>query len=374
MENLRALRIGYVPYSNDLKRPGDRRRFCRYAQLRNLPFEIADPSEHYDLVIVSGAGDLTVWEQYDSRAKVVFELINSYLAVPDHDLKGALRGLAKFLTRQTRRMKWSYKRAVQDMCVRADAVICTTEEQKTDILPYCQNVHIILDSHAEIAGRVKSHYTAGTTINLVWEGVPGAVGTLAVLADALRALSTSWKIALHVVTDLRFGQFLQGKYVRRSTKDLLASVLRRIPIEYYVYEWNVHLAPQIITACDLAVIPVPINDPLYAGKPENKLLFLWRMGMPTLVSATPAYERAMRAAAIPMACHDSAEWAERLQTFMADSRLRQDVAEKGRAFAETYFGEDAFVRRWDAVLESVLGTSNTPSGRALPSVPASASS
>src|SRR3989442_5758220 len=86
--NLGDLRIGYVPYSPDLTQPGDRRRFCHYAAKRKLRFEIARPEERYDLVVLSSRGDLSVWADYrPGQAWIVYDLIDSYLAIPDSDLK-----------------------------------------------------------------------------------------------------------------------------------------------------------------------------------------------------------------------------------------------------------------------------------------------
>ena len=57
------LRIGYVPYSNDMTKPGDRRRFCYYAKKRNIKFEIAQPSKDYDVVVLTEGADSTILEQ-----------------------------------------------------------------------------------------------------------------------------------------------------------------------------------------------------------------------------------------------------------------------------------------------------------------------
>ena len=42
---------------------------------RNLNFEIADPTQDYDLVIVTEAADLSVWSEY-KKGKVIFDLID----------------------------------------------------------------------------------------------------------------------------------------------------------------------------------------------------------------------------------------------------------------------------------------------------------
>ena len=62
LEDLPHVRIGYVPYSNALDRPGDRRRFAYYASKRGIQFKIADPAKEYDLVILSARADISVWE------------------------------------------------------------------------------------------------------------------------------------------------------------------------------------------------------------------------------------------------------------------------------------------------------------------------
>ena len=97
------MKIGYVPYSSSLDMPGDRRRFVFYAETKGLTFEIADPSKKYDVVVLSERADLSVWSRY-RHAKIVFDLIDSYLAIPQSDVRGLLRGVSKFAFRQT---KWA---------------------------------------------------------------------------------------------------------------------------------------------------------------------------------------------------------------------------------------------------------------------------
>jgi len=106
MKDLHSLRVGYVPYSESLAAPGDRRRFVPYARSRDLKFEIANPTQKYDVVVVAENADLSVWSEYDKGgAKVVFDFIDSYLAIPRTDMKGRLRGLAKYVTGQSRHLR-----------------------------------------------------------------------------------------------------------------------------------------------------------------------------------------------------------------------------------------------------------------------------
>ena len=93
------LSIGYAPYSSDFSSPGDRRRFVYYANSKAIDFEIAKPENEYDIVYVTHGADITVWSKYDkSKAVIVYELVDSYLATPVFSFYGLFRGLAMYLS------------------------------------------------------------------------------------------------------------------------------------------------------------------------------------------------------------------------------------------------------------------------------------
>ena len=139
---------------------------------RGLKFEIADPSKKYDLVVLSQNADLSVWCGYDiGGAKIVYDFIDSYLAIPKNELKGSLRGLAKFILGKSKYLRLNQRKAIESMCLRSDAVICSTAEQAKDIKPFCNNVHQILDIHSSLHNRTKTDYASSKVFNIVWEGM-----------------------------------------------------------------------------------------------------------------------------------------------------------------------------------------------------------
>lgn len=348
--NLNDLRIGYVPLSDKLDKPGDRRRFCYYANKRSIAFEIAKPSESYDLVVVTEGGDLSVWSDYHKgNAKIVYDFIDSYLAIPRWDPKGLLRGLAKYVAGQSQYLRLDHWKAIQAMCQRADAVICSTDEQKQDILQFCQNVHIVLDIHSTVTRVVKTNYSAGDVFNFVWEGLPQNILSFYEIKDVLESLKRNYKIALHIVTDLEYGQYLR-KYRKRRTVDIARKLFDNI----YIYEWNEQLCSAIISACDMALIPFPLSDPMYKGKPENKLLLFWRMGVPVVTSTSPAYIRAMQGCGLPMTCLTTDDWIRLLEYYMGDEEARRDAGQRGLAYANEHYSEETILKRWDDVFASVL--------------------
>jgi len=348
--DLQRLRIGYDPYSKQLRQPGDRRRFVFYAQQRGLKFEIAHPAGSYDVVVVTERGDLSVWGTYPrGRTKIVYDMVDAYLAVPKWDVKGLLRGVAKYVARESRHLQLDYWRAIQTMCRRADAVVCTAEHQKESLLPYCSNVHIILDFQDFLIRSVKKDYSCGPTFNFVWEGLAGNLHTLFVIRDVLEELAARRKIAVHILTQLEYGRYM-GKYWKQQTLDLA----KRLFDGFCLYQWNEHLFSTIITSCDMALIPIPLDEPLYAGKSANKLFLFWRLGVPAVVSATPAYEEVMRQCGLWMACRTLEEWGDTLERFMDDESARREAGERGRVFAERHHRDEAILGQWDRLFASLF--------------------
>lgn len=350
--DLTDLRIGYVPISDKFDQPGDNRRFCYYAKKRNIAFEIANPSERYDLVIVTQLGDLSIWSEYDKgNTKIVYDFIDSYLAISRWNLKGLLRGIAKYVAGHSRYLRINHWKAIESMCRRANAVICSTVEQRQDITKFCENIHIILDFHSKITRHVKTDYSIGHQVNLVWEGRPENVTGIAQIKEALVQLSNKYRLSLHIITDLEY-----KKYMNKIGKVSTVNEIRRIFNDsiVYLYQWNPEMLSRIITGCDIAVIPLNTKDSLTYGKPENKLLLFWRMGIPTVTSATPAYIRAMDKCGLQLYCQDNKEWVEKLEKLIVDSKARKYAGMKGKKCADTFYSQEHYLKQWDNLLQSVL--------------------
>ena len=234
------------------------------------------------------------------------------------------------------------------MCRRSEAVVCATEMQRSYILPHCQNVHVVLDTHSALVRQVKKDYKSGTPFRLLWVGMPSNITHLKVIGEVLRELGRRHEIELHVVTSLEGFLYLDKFWRVSSTK-----IARRIFDRIKVHAWDEDTCAKIITKCDVAVIPVDIRDSLAAGKPENKLILLWRMGMPVVTSATPAYARAMDGAGMSLTCKDDVEWVTTLENLLLDESGRRNAGERGRRYAHDRFSEDEIHGRWDGVFRSI---------------------
>ena len=348
MFEISDLRIGYVPNSPHLSAPGDRRRFVNYVNIKKIKYEIADPEKKYDAVVVSERADLSVWSRYQGGA-LIYDFIDSYLAIPRTDIKGIFRGLAKFITKQSRYLQLDHWRAIELMCQRSSAVICSTDEQKQDISRFCTNVHVILDSHSKETTTKKQIYSSSKPFRLVWEGLPHTLDSLFVIKRALEKMSSHYPIELYLLTDLEYFRYL-GKYGRTKTIRTAQQIMPNVKL----IQWEPETAADIICSCDLAIIPINLSDPFALGKPENKLILFWRLGMPVLTSSTPAYLRAMSAAGLSMTCSNFDEWEVALGTYISDEFARQEAGRLGQKCVEDLYSESELIAKWDAVFKSVF--------------------
>lgn len=346
------MKFGYLPLSSDLSAPGDRRRFCYYARARNLDWEVYQEDRHYDIVVLGPLADLTYWSRTArGRPKLVYDMPDSYLEIDQKVWKSRLRGAAKFAFRHHRHLELDYHASLERMFARADAVVCSTDEQKHRISALNSNVHPILDFHAEEIRHIKEDFrTNDATLNLFWEGVGGNLVVFDEIRDALQRVSLRRRVALHLLTDTWQKPF-NAPVPRLPTSRLLPRF--QGDITTFMYDWNAFMLSHVATACDLALIPIVMSDPLFRAKPENKLLLLWRMRVPTITSATPAYIRTMEAAGLRMYARNSDEWAELIERFASDERSRRSAGEAGHRFVTEQHSEERGMLKWDAVFESL---------------------
>jgi len=358
-----GLRVGLVPLNRSRLHPFDLKNFVFYARKRDIQFEIAKPDAEYDVVVLSPLADISAWSRYPrGRTKLIFMCVDSYLGEAGFNIKSNFRGLAKYLSGEHKYLQLSYSGALRDMCRRADAVICSTLEQKNDILQCCDNVHVILESHFALVREVKTDYSIGNVVNIVWEGRPENVDGLAQIREVLRNLRKQHPITLHVLTDLAYNKYMNKigetsivkKIQRVFGEDYHANTVAGNDSLVYLYQWNPQMFSRVVTRCDIAVIPLDPGDYLMHGKPENKLLLFWRMGMPTIVSSTPAYTRAMNKCGLQLYCKDNAVWKEKLEGLIVDHDARRNAGISGKQCADGIYGESQYLDQWDHLFQSVL--------------------
>ena len=342
------LKIGYVPLKSDLvTAPGDYRRFAHYAEIREIDYEIASFEKVYDVVVVTQGADITLWRDYQ-HGIIIYDFIDSYLSIPKTNLKALFRGFFKYVVGQHKKLEFSYWKTIKRMCARADIVICATKEQQDDILPYCSRVPIILDYLDSVVQNAKENYQLGSPVRLFWEGMPSNLFQLKLIKNALLRLNQKYNIELHIATNLMYFRFL-GKYGLTSAK----KEVERIFENSIAHEWTKETITDLVRQSDIAIIPIDSRYSLNKFKPENKILFFWRMGIPVVVSDIPSYIRTMRNADLDFACKDEVDWYKKIESLILDSSMRQATAIAGKQYADRISNTKVITKEWDNVFESI---------------------
>ncbi len=344
------MRIGYLGWGNS---PCNHRRFAKISHLAGLLAEPYNPDRFYDVVVVTQNSDLTAWSRIPrSGPKLIFDFVDSYLQVGRFDLRGALRGLAKFAGGQHRYLELNYRCSLERMLVRADAVVCSTPEQKDDCLKFNSNTHDILDLNSDQVRCCKSNYKITDTVHLAWEGMGANAWAFQEIAPVLKEIHARRRIALHLVTDLKYRSHGGPFAWHREAKPYLQNILSEIPV--FLYEWNAQMLSTICINCDIAVLPIPREPPIYWAKPENRLLMLWQMGLPVIASATPAYARCMRAAGNQQVCLTQNDWKQQLESLLSSEAIRRESARRGLEYSKQNVSLETLSQKWFKVIESVL--------------------
>jgi len=340
--------ITYVPYKSSLDTPGDRRRFVFYAKERGIKIRLANSNEKYDIVYVTYGCNLSEWIEYkivNPDVKLVFELIDSYLFESTGFLS-IFRGLARFFLGRENSLWFDYKRALRKMIMHSDAVVCSTHAQQLDIVRYNKNTHIVLDFFSSDINYRKFSQRSTGKLKLVWEGQAHTAINLLSLSSVFRRLGN--RIELCIITDP----------VIRSPVSILdrktASLLSSLECDYYFVDWDSLDFCRHISGCDLAIIPLANENPMMWNKPENKLLMFWEIGIPTLVSGTPAYKRVMDLAGLDFYCSTAEDWFNKISFFISSSvEYRESMIQKAELYISKYHTKEALLASWDSVFDSL---------------------
>jgi hypothetical protein len=351
---MRELRVGYWPLASDLKSPGDRRRLVFWAKARGHTV-ITDLSKKVDVVVASENSNFNSSLLANGNIPVIFDLIDAYLS-PRNPVDDFARGLAKKLAGQISGGVKPFSHHIKDFCLRSDAVICSSPEQEALIKPYTTNTHVILDSHEEIpfikiGARSK---LSSNEIRILWEGQPATIRGIGGIASELYQLSETRDLRFDFVTDQKYYKFM-NKYIERETLELISKDLPQISSNANIIEWSINNLVNSAQKCQIAIIPIDLRVPIQRLKPENRLLIMWRLGLPCLTTASPAYVRVSKIAGVNAICEKPQDWLESFNRIITDQSFAQKEVLLGQNYLHEFHSRESLLRKWDTAFESVIG-------------------
>jgi hypothetical protein len=351
---MKKLRIGYWPLAPSLNSAGDRRRLMFWANARGHNV-VTDQAQRVDVIVASENSDFNSVYFVQKNTPIIFDLVDAYL-LPLNDFEDFARGIAKKISGQISGGIKPFSHHVRDFCLNADAVICSSIEQEKLIMGYNSNTHVILDSHEEVpfVNITKPRASLSSTHRILWEGQPATIRAVRLISPALQELSKRFPLDLDFVTDESYFRIL-NKFLKRSTLSVLQKDLNEIRNLVNVVPWSTDNLVQCGEASTIAMIPVDLNIPMHRLKPENRLLIMWRLGLPCLTSPSPAYVRVSRQAEVIAACNTSEEWVENLNRLITDPGFAFNEIVAGQNYLREYHNQKILLKKWDDAFQSVTG-------------------
>ena len=338
--------IGYTPISFNLEAPGDRRRFPFYARIRGLDFEVASLDKVYDIVYVTTCANISSWITYklkNKSTKLIFEITDSYF-LDNKLLWNFTRGIYRFLQGRESKLCLNYNNIYKRLFRIADAVVCSTLIQRDFILRYNPNVHISLDYFDEDIVCKKYNYDLNEVFNIVWEGQSHTVKNILILKNLLEKLDN---IHLKIITDVEVPLFWRFK---KKTENLF----KGCKFSYEIIPWEISTFSKEISKADLAIIPINQKDKLSWNKPENKLILFWKIGIPVITSATPAYHKVFDRIKSDLTCSDDYEWMNKLNLFIKSEINVKEHMNTISMYLDAEHNKDTILNNWDKIFNSIF--------------------
>jgi hypothetical protein len=347
------LKIGYIPYSADLKHPGDRRRIGTWSKETKNELILDNPTDS-DLMVLSGAANFGYWL---NRAKqpVILDLVDGYLGEEPSFLRDLGRNLVRSFRGKGNYSDITFTRALQNACRKAEAVIVASPEQAKEVLSFNSQVYIILDDHSELdAGRHARKIFSADIADpkyIFWEGFGYTIKHFKFLASNLDEFMHRSGYRLFILTNLNFA--LWGGYLGKvNAEKLIKKWFPKSKHQIDIIPWSIEDVIRCASLSDFAIIPVDTNDRFANLKPENKLLSMWKLGLPTLFSSTSAYKRVAHEVGISEFCIDASGWQTILYSLKSD--FFSDSFVKTEKYINETHTKEMLVEKWQKAFEAVL--------------------
>lgn len=289
MSRPKAPQIYYAGLSEDYSHIGDRRRFAHYCQSRDI--ELSRRQDLSDIIVATPLSNLqNLLETRRPHQKIVLDIVDGYLSERFAPIKDIGRGMLRsgFNLRALK----GFQKTLLEFISECDAVIVASPEQKLLVEEFNSNVHTILDCHLEIPlllARDNSYQSDRQKI--FWEGQSSNIKHIASYASQF--LSVFEEMELAIITNLIHYR-LADRFLPKSSKlHLQNKISRDLRSRVEVISWSIRNLVNVSKSSRFGLIPIDRDDTFAQAKPENKLLIMWRLGLPTFVSPTPSYIRVL---------------------------------------------------------------------------------
>jgi hypothetical protein len=340
--------IGYEGYSIGNSGIADRRRILYWAENRgHIIVDSRDPNA--DIVVVTSSSNLGYWAQVKTSKPIVLDVVDGLIGEQSRS-KDLLRGIGYWGTRRSSNLlPSSYRHLLLQVARRSNKVVCSSPEQVTEWAKFKVDALDILDIHEEVPIVDISRASKQTNLTeMFWEGLPATLGSMGLLDNFFESNSGS-HFKLNILTNLNSFKYM-NRFKKIDLDRVLTQQLQHSNLEINKVQWSPQMLVNYSESSKFGVIPIHGLKGYNHLKAENRLLIMWRLGLPVLTSPLRSYVRVMRDAQIDGICCDQADWRTKLEELTFSAEMRDEFIEKSRNYLEVRHKTEDVLKKWDFVL------------------------
>lgn len=353
-------KIYYDPYSQHGSGIADRRRILHWAKCRNVEIVLVDegitPPDNSTIVITSSS-NLSRWAEYRKRnsgSTVILDIVDGVQG-EESKLKDLLRGLSLVLAGRIDGKPYSMARILRNSVPFLDSIICSSVEQAQSWRHFFTGeIHIALDFHSEFPELTNDFaLTKYEGVNLFWEGLPYTLSHFSSVSEFMKGI-VHLKPRLNILTSFESRRYL-GKYVTIDPLQELRKVFNFNNVEVQIKEWSLSSVAETAQYCSLGIIPMTLGRGYDFLKAENRLLIMWRLGLPVLTGPLPAYLRVEKLLGFPFVCKSTDDWIRNFYRLHGDIDYRKSFQAATKTYLANFHTEQILLRKWDKVFCKITG-------------------
>jgi hypothetical protein len=227
-----------------------------------------------------------------------------------------------------------------------DHLICSSREQKIlwgDF--YNGEVSEILDFHSEVPF-VEFSPRNSDGLGFMWEGLPYTLNHIIELQDLLNTYPRS---RLCILT--RFdSKMILNRFFDINVAKLVQAKLPQNTRSIEVLPWSIENLSVVSHKSNFGVIPIQTGISYDHLKAENRLLIMWRLGLPTITGPLPSYKRLQESIGIQFVCENKHDWSRIIKNFLDNPELTGEYMKRAQEYIKSTHSDEILLRKWDLAL------------------------
>jgi hypothetical protein len=138
-----------------------------------------------------------------------------------------------------------------------------------------------------------------------------------------------------------------NRFKKVSAEELVRRQLSLDNLTVNIIQWDPQNLVKFARASKIGVIPIDPKVGYNHLKAENRLLIMWKLGLPVLTSPLSSYIRVMKKAGIEGICHNEEDWKRLTSRLLNSPDLQLEMIEKGLNYLLEFHNVESQLEKWD---------------------------